>query len=230
MPVMYGPPRNSGFLYTALGDSLTAGYGVSPFASFVSVYARWLQGQGFSRHINAGINGLTAEQLAGMLSSNGQLRQAVGQAALITVTVGANDLLRLVPYLLRGIPVNVPGTIQRLGGNIGSVVLGIRRLNPRAVVQVAGIYNPLALGAGSQYVRFAQSAQAIVDQANLVIASAARETGGRFVPVEPWLNAERMAGKAVTGRDLIHPGGYGHQALAAAFESDYSMAFSLFHG
>lgn len=228
MPVMYGPPRSGGSLYTAIGDSLTAGYGVPALSSFVAVYARWLQGQGVGRHINLGINGLTADQLAGMLSSNGQLIEAVRRASLITVTIGSNDLLHLVPYLLRGLPVNVPWTVKCLGENMRRIAGSLRGWNPYAAVQFAGLYNPLALNRMSQFAGFVQPAQAIIAQANRVLEKFVREAGYHFVPVEPWLNAEKFAGRTVLGRDLIHPGLYGYQAIAAAFESDYALSFRFF--
>lgn len=77
----------------ALGDSLTAGYGLSPEEGFVPQLQRWLDAHGAAATVvNAGVSGDTT---AGALA---RIDWALtpGAKAMI-VTLGGNDLLRGLP-------------------------------------------------------------------------------------------------------------------------------------
>ncbi len=77
----------------ALGDSLTAGYGLPPEQGFVPQLQGWLTAQGAEVVVqNAGVSGDTT---AGGLS---RLDWALGpEADALIVTLGGNDMLRGVP-------------------------------------------------------------------------------------------------------------------------------------
>lgn len=200
-------------LYLALGDSITAGYGVeSPF-SFPNVYAAFL-----SRHnqdlrlLNCGINGLTTSGLLNLLRTNKSLRHSLSQACLITLTIGSNDLLRLIgkpnqlikTSQLPIIQANMSKTLMQIGQEI-------RLLNPFAAVKVATLYNPLPAG---PYANYYAQVQGIIDNANSMIVIWAKQYG--FVVV----NIDReIKGKEVLfiGRDHAHPSAAGYQMIAKAF-------------
>lgn len=77
----------------ALGDSLTAGYGLAPDEGFVPQLQRWLDGQGVAATVvNAGVSGdTTAAALA-------RIDWALTPTAkALIVTLGGNDLLRGLP-------------------------------------------------------------------------------------------------------------------------------------
>ena len=84
-------------LYLALGDSITAGYGVASPFSFPNVYANFLRryNPDLVMH-NFGVNGLTTSGLLNQIKSNRTFRQSISQAFLVTLTIGSNDLLRLI--------------------------------------------------------------------------------------------------------------------------------------
>ncbi|MGX7948609.1 arylesterase [Oleidesulfovibrio alaskensis] len=86
----------------ALGDSLTAGYGLESADSFPAVLEKRLRGAGLSvRVINAGVSGDTS---AGGLARLGWAMDAVpgGRPDLVIVALGANDALRgLDPVMMR---------------------------------------------------------------------------------------------------------------------------------
>jgi acyl-CoA thioesterase-1 len=87
------PALAAGPEVVALGDSLTAGYGLSPEEGFVPQLQRWLDAHGASVTIvNAGVSGDTT---AGALA---RIDWALtpGAKAMI-VTLGGNDLLRGLP-------------------------------------------------------------------------------------------------------------------------------------
>jgi len=200
-------------LYLALGDSITAGYGVeSPF-SFPNVYANFLR-----RHypdlsmLNFGINGLTTSGLLYQLKTNQRLRHSLSQAFLITLTIGSNDLLRLIgnpnqPIKTSQLPIiqgNMSKTLMQIGQEI-------RLLNPLAMVKVATLYNPLPAGPYAYY--YAQ-VQGIIDNANAMIVMWAKRYG--FVVVN--LDREIKGRESVfIGQDLAHPSAAGYQMIAKAF-------------
>jgi acyl-CoA thioesterase I len=91
-----GPSGRFSPLILALGDSLTAGYGLAAHESFASqLELRMKVDLTHSRVINAGVSGDTSadalRRLPRVLSGLGQLPD------LAVVELGANDLLRSVP-------------------------------------------------------------------------------------------------------------------------------------
>lgn len=200
-------------LYLALGDSITAGYGVTSSFSFPNIYANFLR-----RHnpdlgmLNFGVNGLTTSGLLNQLKGNSRLRHSVSQAFLITLTIGSNDLLRLIGNPNQPIKTSQLPIIQ---GNMGKTLMligqEIRLLNPVATVKVATLYNPLPAGL---YAHYYVQVQGIIDNANAMIIRWAKQYG--FVVV----NLDReFKGKETLfiGQDHAHPNPAGYQMIAKAF-------------
>ena len=100
--------------YLALGDSITAGYGVGG-RNFACLYYSYLRSTNLNLcYKNYGINGLTTGGLANLLSSNGNLKNMVAQAVVITLTIGSNDLLCLAVSILRGTRVDISATLSTM--------------------------------------------------------------------------------------------------------------------
>jgi lysophospholipase L1-like esterase len=79
--------------YVALGDSLATGYGATE--GYVYRYADFLSVDTGTKIdvYNLGVNGLTSERLRAEIEDNRSVRDAIGQAKIITINIGANDLL-----------------------------------------------------------------------------------------------------------------------------------------
>jgi len=200
-------------LYLALGDSITAGYGVeSPF-SFPNVYANFLR-----RHnpdlsmLNLGVNGLTTSGLLNLLKTNRVFRHSVSQASLITLTIGSNDLLRLIgnsnhPIKTSQLPI-IRGNMSKTLVQIGQEV---RHLNPLATVKVATLYNPLPAG---PYIHYYAQVQGIIDNTNAMYIMWAKRYG--FVVVN--LDREIKGKESLfIGEDHAHPNAAGYRIIAKAF-------------
>jgi lysophospholipase L1-like esterase len=80
--------------YVAFGDSLATGYGIAD--SYVYRYADFVgtdTGTPVNVH-NLGVNGLTSEQLRAEIEHDQRAKDAIEQSGVITINIGANDLLR----------------------------------------------------------------------------------------------------------------------------------------
>lgn len=83
-------------LILALGDSLTAGYGLAPFQSFAAQLERMLQSShAGAKVINAGMSGDTTSAALDRLPR--ELSRLKAKPDLAIVELGANDLLRGIP-------------------------------------------------------------------------------------------------------------------------------------
>jgi lysophospholipase L1-like esterase len=200
-------------LYLALGDSITAGYGVGSWLSFPTLYGNFLRRHNPDlRMSNLGVNGLTTRGLLALLHSNHGLRQSVFRASLITLTIGSNDLLGLIRNTNQ--PLNAPYLpliLNNMSQNFAQVGEEIRRLNPNATVKVATLYNPLPAGPYAQY--FAQ-AQGVLDKANVNIATWAKRYGFNVVYLDREIRGKE---RLLIGQDNLHPNSAGYQVIAKAF-------------
>lgn len=200
-------------LYLALGDSITAGYGVGTAFSFPTIYGDFLRRHDpdLSVH-NMGINGLTTQGLLELLYFHRGLRQLVAQASLITITVGSNDLLRLIRNAHQSINASrvaiILANMDKMFALIGKV---LRQLNPRAMVKVATLYNPLPAGPYAQY--YGQ-VQGVMDTANALLISVAKRYGLVVVYVDREIRGKE---RSLIGLDYGHPNVAGYRAIAKAF-------------
>ena len=89
-----------------LGDSITTGYGLANYEpggdpylceSYANIIAASLGLKGGSTYINKAVNGDTTGDLAALLPT---IKEEVGTAELIIISIGGNDLLSLAPRVV----------------------------------------------------------------------------------------------------------------------------------
>ena len=196
----------------ALGDSITAGYGVESSFSFPSLYAAFLRRHNPDLHVlNCGVNGLTTSGLLNLLQTNNNLCHSVSQASLITLTIGSNDLLHFIEKPNQIMNTSLKHTFNTMGQNLSKIGDVLRRLNPRATVKVATLYNPLPAG---PYVQYFEQAQGVLDNANTMIVTWAKRYGADPVYIDrEFRGKERL----LIGQDYAHPNATGYQEIAKAF-------------
>ena len=88
-------PESDPMVYLNLGDSIAAGTGVDPDSSYYTLYSDYLE-EGFGAipvPNTSSYPGLDSSQLLLQLQTNPALRAAVSSADIITVSIGANNLL-----------------------------------------------------------------------------------------------------------------------------------------
>ncbi|WP_242847187.1 SGNH/GDSL hydrolase family protein [Desulfosporosinus acididurans] len=200
-------------LYLALGDSITAGYGVGTTFSFPSIYAQFLR-----RHEpnlllrNFGVNGLTTGGLLVLLRQNAAVRRYVCQASLITITVGSNDLLQLLRNSSWSFnPAQLSLTLVSMEKTVSQIGEEIRKINPKAILKIGTLYNPLPAG---PYARFSSQAQQIIDQVNMMIVAWANRYGGNVANINREFRGKEQQ---LIGPDFAHPNVIGYQRIARAF-------------
>jgi lysophospholipase L1-like esterase len=135
------------FVYTALGDSITAGYNAPRRRGYAHRLTKRLKHQGLPAKLYTICKkGWTSGDLL-QASAWPWARRAIRNAHLITVYVGGNDLIFAhVKYLLTRNPKVFSQTITVYGNNLQHLYKQIRRLSS-APVYALNLYNPFPFSA-----------------------------------------------------------------------------------
>jgi lysophospholipase L1-like esterase len=129
----------------AAGDSLTQGVGDSTKqGGYLPYLARLLEKEGIRQVVieNHGVKGNRTDQLLKRLGSE-ELQTAVGKADLVAITIGGNDLMRIIQRNIFGLEMPVfedakEGYVSR----IKEIMETVSALNENATVVLIGFYNP----------------------------------------------------------------------------------------
>ena len=123
-PAEQPAPPDLRAVIVALGDSLTAGYGVEPRWNYPARLQSKIDSEGYSyRVVNAGVSGDTSAQGLARLDAIRSLRPAI-----VIVELGANDGLRGIPAIETR--KNLEEIVTRLDASGAKVVLAGMELPP----------------------------------------------------------------------------------------------------
>lgn len=204
-----------GFQYTALGDSLTTGFGALPGNGFVPVYRRTAEGRlgSFVALSNLGVNGMTTADLEQRLRSNNTFRSAVREAEIITISIGGNDLIRAAKSGSgpSGIsPRVLQKALQECKQNFSGIMSSISQLKAGArspyIIRIVGLYNP--------YPQVSE-ATAWVRQFNQYAAGYSSRVTGFASIYNDFAGNER----GLLSLDHLHPNGRGYRVIAGKLDS-----------
>ena len=124
---LQGSPNPSVILF--FGDSLTAGYGLSPDEAFPALVEKKLNSQGKpARVVNAGLSGETSA--GGLSRIDWVLRQPID---VFVLELGANDGLRGLP-------------VDQTRKNLQAIINKVRTKFPKARIVIAGMMVPPNMG------------------------------------------------------------------------------------
>ncbi|HFI0055485.1 TPA: SGNH/GDSL hydrolase family protein [Streptococcus suis] len=137
------------FHYLALGDSLTEGVGdTTGQGGFVPLLAQSLTNEyGYEvAYQNFGISGNTSNQILKRMKEDKDLKLALEQADLLTMTVGGNDLRKVIVKNLTNLKVSTfDKPAKEYGKRLESIIKTARQQNADLPIYILGIYNPLYL-------------------------------------------------------------------------------------
>ncbi|WP_246942838.1 GDSL-type esterase/lipase family protein [Bacillus pinisoli] len=195
--------------YVALGDSLAAG--VTPYnlkdAGYPEYLAdRFTQSQYKVDLNNFGVPGLKSSGLLDQLNNPTVLAE-VAKADLITLNIGANDVLGL----LNESPGAIPTALQNVSINLHTVLRTIDTVNPGAEVYVMGYYNSFPYLPAEQQA----SLLPLLHTLNTIIESNAILNGDSFVATDKII-AKRYE-TYLPNPANIHLSLEGYQAVAKEF-------------
>lgn len=159
MPVIYvssGDNTSTTLHYVALGDSIAYGYGLDnpDEESYVGKISRYLEGKyDYVLTANLGCNGQKSEELLDILKNPGnenyrKYRASIQYADIITLSIGSNDLLKLIELKLNIEEMIEKGdekyqrACQQFAVNFPEIIRAIHEINPNVEIYANNIYNP----------------------------------------------------------------------------------------
>lgn len=198
------------YLYTAIGDSLTTGFGALPGSGFVPVYRRMAETRLRTsiRPVNLGVNGLTTDGLERRLKADYNYRMAVRDADIITLSIGGNDLIKaaraagtrpgdLSPVLQRALR-----NCKQNFSDIMSTLTQLKAGMPKPyIIRIVGLYNPYPQ---------VDEATAWVRQFNSYAAGYSSRICGFASIYNEFAGNER----GLLFIDHVHPNGRGYRVIA----------------
>ncbi|MDT2835724.1 SGNH/GDSL hydrolase family protein [Enterococcus durans] len=225
--------------YVAIGDSLTEGIGdQTKQGGFVPLVANDLQDRYDLTAVeieNYGVNGERSDQILKRVKKKEAIQKNIESADFITLTVGGNDLMKVIQNDLFGISINsFKKPMKKYQENVTKLIEEIRSLNAHAPIYVLGIYNPF-------YLNFPEitDMQTIVDNWNASTEKVTKDSKDcYFIPINDLLYqglnqevgvAEEGTTQSSTGEsssgtknnvlyeeDHFHPNNLGYQLMANA--------------
>ncbi|HFI0594869.1 TPA: SGNH/GDSL hydrolase family protein [Streptococcus suis] len=214
--------------YLALGDSLTEGVGdTTGQGGFATLLANSFTNEfGYQvTYQNFGISGNTSSQIYKRMKEDSDLAEALKDADVMTLTVGGNDLRKVILKNITNLDISTfdkPAT--EYGKRLEQIIRRARENNPNLPIYVIGIYNPF-------YLNFPEltDMQLVVDKWNQETESRTRKFSGvYFVPINDLLykglegeqgisvNTSKIANNLLYGEDSFHPNNTGYEIIKQA--------------
>ena len=221
--------------FVAIGDSLTEGVGdETASGGYVPLVASTLE-EAFSINSieieNYGVAGDRSTQILKRINEQQEIQDDIASAEIISVTVGGNDLMKVIQNNILGLSVEKfekPG--EKYQANLTKLLTTIRQLNSTAPIYILGIYNPY-------YIYFPEitEMQTIIDQWNTrTQAVVEQEDRMYFVPINDLIyqgiisdeeasevpdadTLNELRNNAIYEGDNFHPNYNGYQLIAKAF-------------
>lgn len=231
--------------FVAIGDSLTEGVGdLTKSGGFVPLVAKDLQERYNLNGVetdNFGKNGDRSDQILKRIKKNEEIQKGLKSADIITLTVGGNDLMKVVRGDIFKLTKNsFKNPMKNYQKEVTSIFKEIRKYNEQAPIYVLGIYNPFYL-----YFEDLTEMQEIVNDWNDgTEAAVKKEQNAYFIPINDLLykgvNGEsaivsnnensnldtsgnsntNSKNNAIYEEDSFHPNNLGYQIMASAVRDE----------
>ena len=201
--------------YVVLGDSISRGAGIrNPDEA---CYGRIIANTNGYAYANFGVDGNMSDDLLNKLYRDSGVINAVKAADIISISIGGNDFLRdnMPAMIAKGLVENY-GQIDRIvaefSANFNVIIAKIKEYNPRALLLVQTLYNPME---GTALVNkvYAQA----LSQLNAVYTGYAVAHPGEIEIVDV---AAAFAGRSgLIAIDTIHPNAEGNYLIARTIQA-----------
>ncbi len=214
--------------YTALGDSITQGYGVVASDNWVTKYNSFITQDLSSASTvdNLGIFGIGAIHVLNKLNTDNTFRSSVANADVITLEIGVNDwIYGRGTCLGSGRDSCFQGIVADFRSNFSATVAKIMELNnkPTTVIRMMDMYNPFVSGdtASGNFAFF----ENYLDQMNNIIYERGSTLGIPVAQVHDAFNGNLgtidpiASGRIKPAPDGVHPTPNGHTVIANLFRA-----------
>lgn len=206
------------FDYVALGDSLAAGR--TPYGEHKDGYVNYLasrfeQSQYDVELDNYGVSGYRTTHILNELLNPvnpkyKSLRESIQNAELVTIDIGANDLLAELAKIQAN-PALAPTVLKEIGGRLFIILSEIDKINPDTTVYVMGYFNPFPHLPEEQQAALLP----LLDAFNQAIETVAMQTGDIFVPTAKVIEKHEI--EYLPNPKDIHLDLEGYQVIAKEF-------------
>ncbi|QBP40338.1 SGNH/GDSL hydrolase family protein [Paenisporosarcina antarctica] len=210
--------------YLALGDSIAAGQ--TPMSEIDTGYSD-LIAQEIARNQplafyskDLSFPGFTTADVLERVQSK-EAEQLIKNANVITISAGANDLLRLIQandksgsLSFQQIPVDF--SLNTVRKNMLTMLTDLKKIAPKAEIYVMGYYFAYPHARESQ--KFGTAKQ--LDRLNDILAKVSKKAGVNFVSVDAAFGNNAID-KVPNAAD-VHPNAVGYRAMANSFFNVYS--------
>lgn len=222
--------------YVAIGDSLTEGVGdLTNAGGFVPIVAKDIQEKYQLNAVeieNFGKNGDRSDQILKRIKKSEDIQKQLGEADMITLTVGGNDLMKVIKGDVFNLTVNsFDKPLISYQEQMTSLLEEIRKYNEQAPVYVLGIYNPFYLyfpeitemqqivtnwNAGTETVVSEQEKMYFIPINDLLYKGVDGDVGITGSEEESGDTGEAVTNNAIYEEDHFHPNNLGYQLMANA--------------
>ncbi|MHC5217567.1 SGNH/GDSL hydrolase family protein [Enterococcus sp. LJL128] len=224
--------------YVAIGDSLTEGIG-DPTASggFVPIVARDIEERYKLNAVeveNFGKNGDRSDQILKRIKKNEAIQKQLTAADMITVTVGGNDLMKVIKGDVFNLTTDsFTKPLKKYQDQLVSLFDEIRKYNETAPIYVLGIYNPFYLyfpeiiemqqivnnwNAGTEETVSGYSAMYFIPINDLLYKGVNGDVG--VTGAEGDTSDTEITNDAIYEEDHFHPNNLGYQLMANAVREE----------
>lgn len=215
--------------YVAIGDSLAAGQNPNSEidAGYADMIAQELARKQpvafFSKDL--AFPGFTTEDVLERVKSE-EAKKLLASANIITLSAGANDLLRLVQAdpregSLAFSQIQADFALNSARQNLDEILNELNKLAPKADIYVMGYYFAYPHARESQKEGTAKQ----LDLLNVILKQSAEKAGAIFVPVDGAFGDD--AADKVPNAGDVHPNFKGYQAMANAFLDKYQKGWKV---
>jgi bacillolysin len=204
--------------YVSLGDSLAAGQ--TPYHNHEKGYADYLvdrfnQSQYNVEFENYGVSGYRTTSIVTELynptnEKYGKIRKSISDAELVTIDIGANDLLARLSDIQKD-PVQAQAVLTSIGINLSLILSEIDQLNPNTKVYVMGYYNPFPHLPEDEKAALLP----LLDALNQTIEGVSNRNGDVYVPTEKVIEKHEV--EYIPNPQDIHLSLEGYQVVAKEF-------------